>query len=270
MAIEILGEKWAGRTAGIGNAAFRDRVYILQGSTNDEEILEALLTHSPESLSDDSLWRNNAEVEELGDNLWLGTVEYGRKADKEAGESTYAFEIGTQQAHITNSLGTVAGYTANETAAPNFRGAIGVSGDAENRQVSGVDIHVPTLQFSESHIVAASAITPAYKVALYNLAGKVNNAPFKGLAAGECLFLGASGSIRTEGTNGDWEISFKYAASPNVTGLSVGAITGIAKGGWDYLWVLYEDDEDQDTIVKVPKAVYVERVFYQGDFSILP
>jgi hypothetical protein len=54
----------------------------------------------------------------------------------------------------------------------------------------------------------------------------VNDSGFKGFAAGECLFLGAAGTKRG---SGDWEIGYRFASSPNVTGLTVGDITGINK-----------------------------------------
>ncbi len=80
------------------------------------------------------------------------------------------------------------------------------------------------------------------------------------------MFLGASGSLRSQE---DWEITFRFAASPNVTGLVIGDIAGIDKKGWEYLWVRYADAEDQNVLVKKPIAVYVERVYEEGDFSLL-
>jgi hypothetical protein len=68
-----------------------------------------------------------------------------------------------------------------------------------------------------------SLVTGGYKLALFNLTGKVNGSGFKGFAKGEVLFLGASGSKR--GLD-DWEITFRFAASPKVAGLSLGSIDG--------------------------------------------
>ena len=87
-------------------------------------------------------------------------------------------------------------------------------------------------------------------------------------AAGEVLFMGASGSKRG---SDDWEITFRFAASPNKTGLTVGDIVGIDKKGWEYMWVRYADAEDAaaKAIVKKPVAVYVEKVYEEGDFSTL-
>jgi hypothetical protein len=70
---------------------------------------------------------------------------------------------------------------------------------------------------------------------------------------------------------GDWEITFRFAASPNQTGLSVGSITGINKKGWEYLWVRYADAEDTGSgaIIKKPIAAYVERVYDDANFGAL-
>lgn len=166
--------------------------------------------------------------------------------------------------HLTQSLGTIGSYAAPGRTAPNFRGAIGVTPDA----VEGIDVTVPVYHFSETHVIPSSLVTLGYKAALFFLTGRVNGSPFKGFAAGEVLFLGASGSKR--GAD-DWEISFKFAASPNAVGLSVGNITGISKAGWDYLWVRYEDAEDTvaKALVKRPVAAYVERVYPWGNFASL-
>jgi hypothetical protein len=67
----------------------------------------------------------------------------------------------------------------------------------------------------------------------------------------------------------DWEITFRFAASLYRTGIVVGEITGIAKKGWQYMWVRYADAEDDaaKAIVKKPVAVYVEKVYEEGDFA---
>lgn len=127
---------------------------------------------------------------------------------------------------------------------------------------------MPVYNFSETHYLDDWLVTDAYKAILFALTGKVNAAPWHGFAAGEVLFLGASGSKRS---NGDWEITFRFAASPNVSGLTVGSITGISKEGWHYMWVRYADTEDagSKSVVKKPVAVYIERVYDYGDFSLL-
>jgi len=76
----------------------------------------------------------------------------------------------------------------------------------------------------------------------------------------------ASGSKRGDGA---WEITYDFASSPNREGLTIGAITDIDKKGWEYLWVLYSDVEDGGMLAKQPRAVYVEKVYEEGDFAKL-
>jgi hypothetical protein len=164
--------------------------------------------------------------------------------------------------HITQSRRTVNKYASPGKTAPDFKGAIGVTHD----NVEGVDITIPVYSFSETHYVPSATVTSGYKSALYQLTGKTNNGGFREFAEGECLFMGAAGSKRGEE---DWEISFNFAASPNVTDLSVGDIHNIQKKGWEYMWVRYADAEDNvaKALVKKPIAVYIEEVYKPSDFS---
>jgi len=118
------------------------------------------------------------------------------------------------------------------------------------------------------HIIADAKVTSAYKGRLVALTGNTNSATWGDFEIGEVLFLGASGSKRGKG---DWEITFNFAASPNMTDLSVGDITGIAKKGWEYLWIEYDESDDQAAmhVVKRPFAVHVERVYPEDDFAKL-
>jgi len=195
------------------------------------------------------------------DGLWDCRVRYVAPEEKEpeVGESSFSFDTGGGTQHITQSITTVNKYAPPGKTAPNFGGAVGVTHD----NVEGVDITVPVYNFSETHYIANENVN---KGAYFALTGKTNNASWKGFAAGECLFLGASGSKRG---SDDWEITFRFAASPNKTGLTVGDITDIAKKGWEYMWVRYADAEDAaaKAIVKKPVAVYIEKVYDEGDFS---
>ena len=76
------------------------------------------------------------------------------------------------------------------------------------------------------------------------------------------------GRFRLQRGAEDWEITFRFAASPNRTGLTIGDIKGIDKKGWEYMWVRYADSEDAAAraIVKTPVGVYVEQVYEDGDF----
>jgi len=200
----------------------------------------------------------------------------------ETGDSEWNFDTGGGTQHITQSR-TTKGYASGIDPAtgeayaliPGYRGAIGVT----NSGVEGVDINVSIFNFSETHYIADAYITTNYKKLLFRLTNKVNNASFRGFAAGEVLFLGASGSKRVQG---DWQITFRFAASPNkvitssnLYGLAVGQ--SVRKDGWQYLWILYDDVVLTKDIAGEPysykaqrlHAVYVEEVYEPDSFSLL-
>jgi len=253
-------EKWESRETTEGESPSIDLVYIVRGTDDDLTAKAALASAAP--VLYDGLVRQSLHIERTAEEVWEGSVRYGMKEPPETGDSTYQFDTGGGTQHITQSLETVGKYAPPGKVPPEFKGAIGVTHD----NVEGVDITVPVYNFSETHYVATALVTDAYKATLFFLTGKVNGAAFRGFAAGEVLFLGASGSKRGED---DWEITFRFAASPNVTDLAVGDMVGIDKKGWEYLWVRYADDEDAaaKVLVKKPIAAYVERVYEYGDFS---
>ena len=261
-------EKLESRRSTTGDNPSAELVYTVRGTDSDMTARSQAEATSPATY--DGMPRQSVTVEPIGHELWDATVRYAPDTQQQStppqtGESTFAFDTGGGTQHITQSKQTVGTYAASGTTAPDFQGAIGVTQDA----VEGVDITVPIYQFSETHYLPAAAVSNSYKGALFSLTGKVNSGGFRGFAAGEVLFLGATGARRGTGPDDDWEITFRFAASPNVTGLSVGSISGIAKKGWEYLWVRYADQEDTsaNTIVKRPVAAYVERVYDQGSFG---
>lgn len=260
-------EKFDSREVTTGQKPTAELRYVVRGTNDDAKARNALASHSPQLFDLFGgglafLPRDTITTQPVGDELWEGVVRYGMVP--QTNESVFTFDTGGGTQHITQSLATVGAYAPFGSVPPDFKGAVGVTADS----VEGVDITIPVYHFSETHYLPDESMTPAYKGILFQLTGKVNGETFKGFAQGECLFLGASGAKRG---SGDWEISFRFAASPNATYLTVGDITGIDKKGWEYLWVRYADVEDTTakTLVKRPVAAYVEQVYAYGDLSLL-
>jgi hypothetical protein len=251
-----IDETYRSREGADGDQQTAELRYVIQGTDDDSVVRSLLLSTSPRYYND--LRRGDVNFEPLGGDVWDCSVQYA------AQDSQFTFDTGGGTQHVSQSLGTVGTYAAPGETAPNFQGAIGVNED----QVAGTDITVPVYNFTETHFVDDLLVTQQYKLDLFFLTGKVNNAGFKGFAKGELLFLGASGTKRGQD---DWEITFRFAASPNVANLQLGNITGITKEGWQYLWVRYTDDEDTaaKTLIKRPVSAYVEQVYPYGDFLLL-
>lgn len=264
MAIEV-AERYASRTLA-GDKARRG--YRVTGTTDDAEARAAVLSTAPASVGLLVRLTTDVQVVQTEDGIWDAEVTYQIPSGHaiEVGDSTFTFDIAGQAQRITQSLQTV---STTPGSARDFKQAIGVNQDANGGlNVEGVDIQIPTYAFSETHILSDDTVDYPYRGTLFELAGTVNNADFKGLAAGECLMVGVSGHQRADA---DWELTFSFLCLPNRTDLVItDSITVASKDGWDYLWVLYEDFVDSlDGWTRQAVAAYVERVYERQDFSQL-
>ncbi len=270
-------EKMDSRKRSTGSNASVELLYDVEGTDSDAAAKAALEATAPDSWDD--LKRRNCSVEPVritgdGKGLWTGTVRYERPEKSseppQTGDHVITFDTSGGTQHVTQSISTVHKYAPPGKIAPDFKGAVGVTHDS----VDGCDIVVPTFKFTVTAYVADEDVTPTYVGKLYALTGKVNDDDFTVVGfgsfdAGELLFLGSAATQRGDGS--DWEIQWHFAASPNKTGITIGDIQNIEKKGWEYLWVRYEDTDDGDakSIVKRPTAVYIEKVYDEGDFGDL-
>ena len=202
----------------------------------------------------------------LGDNAWQVTINYEKNGAEDGAEPlkrARSFDTTGGTQHITQAYSE----TRFGTNAPDQKKAIGV----DSNGVNGVDIVVPQLQWQETYDVPNVYVTSEWIRGVSGVTGTTNNASFRGFEAGEVLFLGCSGSQEwdDEKGRGPWSLSFRFVASKNVTGETVGDITGVDKKGHEYLWVRYEESESQNVLIKKPKAVYVNKVYREGNFSSL-
>ncbi len=256
-------------------------LYKVVGTDSEATAITTVLAVAPTSYTfvvdavNVVLPRQRPEIEPLivdtgaSTGVWLARVLYeatarGSGPAPQSGDSSFSFDTtgGTQR--VTQALSTVASYVQSGTAT-NYKGAIGWDG----QQVQGVDLTIPVYRFGETHYKTNATINQAYKLTVQGLTGKTNNATFRGFAAGEVLFLGASGARRGTGSDDLWEITYQFAVSLTRSGFAVGDITVTTKAGWDYLWVAYKEDVDATTGVRrqIPAQVNIERVYEQGNFS---
>jgi hypothetical protein len=266
----IVSESILSRSFQIGQQVGWELVYDVFGSHDDLAIRDAVKLASPAVY--DVLQRTDIQVEPVGPmnvGTWRAHVRYTIvDADDE-----FTFDTTGGTIHIKQSLATVSSYSRAGETPPDHHGAINVTED----KVEGVEIPSRKFEWSESHSFEDAEVSGAFKRDVFALTGTVNDAAFKGFAAGECLFMGALGAKRGDEK---WRLTFKFAGEPNATDLEVGAregyygsadIDGIDKDGWDYLWVQYAVFEDAaaKALVRRPVAAYVERVFKRSNFTLL-
>ena len=212
------------------------------------------------------LMAESYSVSFLGDNAWQVTINYAKDGANDGDaplKRARSFDTTGGTQHITQAYGE----TKFGTNAPDQQKAIGV----DSNGVNGVDIVVPQLQWQESYDVPNAFVTDAYIRGVSGVTGTTNSGTFRGFQAGEVLFVGCSGSQEwdDEKGRGPWSLSFRFVASKNVTNETIGDISGVNKKGHEYVWVRYEESESSNQLIKKPKAVYVNKVYREEDFSAL-
>lgn len=264
-------ERYGSRTEALGDTASATRLFVIFGAADAAEAMAALAANV-DSQTYAGLPRIRFELTEQANNeTWFATCEYETFTPNTATEPdelptpepTMAFDTagGTQniRSDIARSIHMAPGK-------PEPANAEAINWDGET--VNGVDIVAPVFNFEFTRYYLPEDFNAN---AVAALSGMVNDDTFQGFDAGSVLFLGATGRRKQiNGIEGMWEVTYKFAHQPNVV-RAVGAITGIAQPGWDYLEVKYSKEQDlgNNKILPVAEAAIVHRVYFQADFSSL-
>lgn len=257
-----------------------DWVFTLRGSDDITALVTRIAGVAPDWVEDPIypgdashyLWRGPLSWTQMGPGVWefvatyIDAAQHDSVSRPETGDYRISGSTSGGTARILTSRATVASYAPSGETAMDFHRSIGVTREGE---VQGVDIVVPASQFQIEYTQPKAVITVAYSMTVRNLTGCVNAGTFFGRAAGEVLFLGAD---YAQGIKSDPTCSYKFLELPNITGLTLGVLTGIAKKGHEYLWIYFEDVPDpaaKNRPAKRPKYAYVERVYGEADFSSL-
>lgn len=213
----------------------------------------------------------NVQMEPAGPDAWRARVQYGepklvdreREKLKAVGDYRVAFSIKPTTFRHFVAKNT----TRFPPTAPDFGDAINVN---EEGQVEGVDAILPSLSIIITERIAGASITADYVLDVANLLGKYNEDVFMGhFPAGTIQFTAGDGALSFAIENPiaggaltpqDRELSFEFLYSPNITGLTVGDITGVNKLGHQYMWILWQSVLDGYLIAKKPRAVYVQDI----------
>ena len=242
--------------------------YAVWGAPTSEIARGMAVTASPPTytVNEIPLFRKQATVEETGPEAHIVHVIYGPMKPPEQQDFKFSFDTTGGRQKITQSLDTVHKYAPAGKTAADHKGAIGVT----DHGVEGCEIIVPKFSWSETWQLPIDTYDWAYSQTLKAITGKVNASAFRGFPAGQVLFRGGKGS----GSNKNptlIEITYQFDQSDDVTSQTIGEITGVAKTGWQYLWVQYRETDDADAkmFARRQVAVYVEKVYDSTSFSPL-
>jgi len=269
--------KWSASGASIG--------FLVSGTEDPGEAITAVIDEAPSEFNGHLLRTPNIDrvIERTTDDIFFISVPYSPPEksvsddNSEIGEVTWSTDVGFESIRVKNSLETVASYGPPDPqdpeatlTPPNLGNQINVSGTGVERKVEGVDGQFPVTKLVGTFKAPNLVVTDTFRDNLENLVGTVCDSTFRNKVAGEVRFDGFT-DRQVFGQNFGYELTTRFSVRKNVTGLTIGDITGIDKDGWDYLWTYYERDEDgaaKTTILK-PRAVYIERIFPRADWSAM-
>lgn len=228
--------KLLGNTGGYGS---RQRKYGVWGVAGElaailatGAAIEAELGYG--SLLDGLVLRDIAYDEQTAEGVYECTASWGMAAPPEPPQTSsfaVSFDFSTVQQKILLPVNPILVY--DESGAVEDHG-VELIGDDGKGAAEGVEIPEPSLAISHTYYLPPETVTNAYIAALNGLVGRVNNATFKGFAAGTLLSTGVSGARRS--VIDDWELQFKFQARENKVNLVIGGITIPLKKGWDFVW----------------------------------
>jgi hypothetical protein len=276
------------------------------------------------------LFRTKISPREEGGGNWTVGVHY------EGVQNQYRmkFNIGTQTTKMRQSLEHIATYDCitggsllgpgDFDTIPDFKGAIGVTGEGANITVDGADVEIGKVEFTVTKKLEYATLDSGYMSTVANMTPCVNDRPFVlfyrgqvySFPTGSVLFRG----MPTDDDSENVEVNYYFAYSKNVgtttipvwvnslpypmgyqvsyggevwqaianvsagvtpvegvnwtdlgpTGeLIIGNSDPIVKEGWQLLWPWYRPKVDNGSIVPMPAAALIERVYNYGNLDLL-
>jgi hypothetical protein len=145
-----------------------------------------------------------------------------------------------------------------------MQGAINASGTS----VQGIDVVVPGMRYSETWIMPlAIGLSTSYAADVFRATGTLNKSKFRAFAPGECLFLGAR--AQWSGDQPYVPVTFEFQARPHDDNYELDGLPKTTKKGWEYVWIVYDQDVVAGRAVQKPKAYVFDTIYDESEFSAL-
>jgi hypothetical protein len=253
-----------------------ERRFIASGSELAGDVRVYVLANT--AILDGYLVRQDVNVEPLDGalDLWDVKVTWAPPSEEDPSNTpgnrlppTFRFSTSGGKSKMTVSYQVVASYPASDTSVDDYGGLIGSKSDGPP---DGIEVEAPGFSWQETWYPRVTKLTWPYALKVRNLSACTNVAKFRAFDPGEVLFLYCEGGRtgkRDENDDEVGELTFHFASNPNATGLSVGTINNIDKKGWEYMEIKCRNvvlDGPPKRTVQQPYAVYIHRVFREGDF----
>lgn len=257
-----------GERRGGESKSLRD-VYRIRGAEDDDSAEDALLNELSPSVN--GLLFKNHGIRLVSPGVHEGWAEYtpaGELPVQLTPEDAEVWEVEGDSETITVTHATEVAWwdsSGSQSLPSPARGAINLGQDGV---IDGVQVTVGIARVTNRRVIYAAQATSTYLDTLISAQNSVNNATWRGRAAGEVMF----NKFRTvTRANGDVELVRNWTIRKNQTGLIFGDITGVSKDGHDHVWVHARDFKDTvtKTIQRKPLYVVVDRPFPRINFAVL-
>lgn len=234
--------------------------YLVRGTDDATEAETAAATEAG-ATNDDGWPIDDVVSEPRGHMTWMVRVVYGTSGGglrPETGDRLESWSTAPRTVLRKTSIATI---DKDPPTAPDHDRAI----NKANGKIEGAEVIEATWSESITAYVANSSIA-TLKAAAYACTGKVNDDEWRGFAAGEVLLTEVTGQKRSEG---DWEVTFRFLMSPNLTDFTPTGSLTLDKGGHHVVWVQYEETVAANQNQFVAVAAYAEQVYDEADFDTL-
>lgn len=202
----------------------------------------------------------SADLEHIGKTLWImssvgGWNPGGYRIINVSSGVSWTLD------RTPGTIGATGGIWMVAASGPTYEGLIGV----EDGEIRGTDIIGPKMEWGRT--VSLASVSVNTLKAWYGLIGKVNAKPFYHFAAGEVLYLGASGRYSNQER---WSITHRFATALNRINLQVGLDLVVpVKRGWEYVWVQYKPVVENGLAIRRASAAHIEELYGVEDFVAL-
>lgn len=248
-------------------------IYTVTGADTQDEVAAQLNAELPATVG--ILKRSSYDYVELGGGRWTAKVRYVSKDHPERKDNNNQpshpaapVRLGTPgKWSRANQLGNVRVNVSLDTAsyppgAPSFNGLIELDSQGSAK---GADRLAMAKEWVFEKCIAFGAYTQAWLQSIDDLDLTTNASTFFWMPENSALFLGMTLTPEEEAVRA----VLRFGTGKNETGLEIGGISGVDKFAHDHLWAYYKREPDANVLASKVKAIYVETLYPEGDWSAI-
>jgi hypothetical protein len=235
-------------------------IFLVRDATSEDDATAAALGVC--SATWNGMQLRAIKLEHVAHNKWVCRATYDDQEEElNVGEWRLSFDTTCGTVKKTVSLA--------QRRYPDIAGRAQIGVNIQDGKVQGVDWPVGQLKFTITFRQPQAVITLPYARACAALVGRTNDDDFYGFGPNELLFLGCRGQ---QGSKVDPSLDYDFLAGEEIGPVELGGIIVGQKKAHEFLWAAFEDavaTGGTPELVQKPKAIYVEQMAEEGDFSQL-